>query len=407
VKLLFCSVELKGEELDVVELTVVLEEVPVLDTAIDEDVDDTLEIVIIALVELLLLLAIKLDEDDKVDETPVELENVLSAVLIDVLLADTKLDEDDTLEVRLVELEALLIVTLVEVLLLDFEVDSDNEFEVTLVELDSVLSVVLIGVSLACVEPDDVVALDETPETPMDVVLVKLLLLSVKYIKLEEVLKEVGAVPLVIDESKGELLKLVRLVNVLLDTEGLNEIPLAIIELKDEVVLLMVDEIEPAVDVLRIVAVLGEDNVAVLLKVLENMDTGGLDCVIESVDVDPVVGSETPVGVVHVGGGACAIPLVDSRPRQTWFWGIAYRAKYGVALLKVSVKQNVLINCSTLCTSRGASVVKLRPEFRMRSVESVRHRGDRCLLDSARKKRETGQQEMMEGEKDKERHTSF
>jgi hypothetical protein len=34
----------------------------------------------------------------------------------------------------------------------------------------------------------------------------------------------------------------------------------------------------------------------------------------------------------------------------------------------------------------------------MRYVESVRHRGDRCLLDSAKKKRGTGQQQIIEGE---------
>jgi hypothetical protein len=322
VKLLLCSVELKGEELDVVELTVVLEEVPVRDTKIDEDTDDTLDIVLIALVELLLL-AIKLDEDDKVEKTPVEktpveLESVLSAVLVDALPADTKFDEYDTLEVRLVELVQ------------DMELDDIGLNMVQVVDETTEVEDVpdeLARPPLVDIEPLDDELEDEAKRFDDEAIEHEIGVEELEDIKLDEEAIDFEVEELE-DAELDELVKPNELDTEMPDVEELDvKLPACIdvVELKDKVVLLMVDEIEPAVEVLRIVAVLAEDNVAALLKVLGTMDTDEIDCMLESVDVDPVIGPETPVGVVHAGGGACMVRFVQSSPRGTWFWGIVFR----------------------------------------------------------------------------------
>lgn len=93
-----------------------------------------------------------------------------------------------------------------------------------------------------------------------------------------------------------------------------------IIVLKDGVVLPIVIETEPAVDVLKPVLVktgLEESNVTVL-RLLEAMTIDEIDSALVTEEADPVIGPETPVGVNHFRGGACAVRLVDNRPWWTW-----------------------------------------------------------------------------------------
>lgn len=90
-----------------------------------------------------------------------------------------------------------------------------------------------------------------------------------------------------------------------------------VLVLCNKVVLLMMEDKDPAVEelcMLTIVLELEGDADVVLPEVFEVVDRLELVCMLEVLadapSLDPVDGPETPVGVIHFDAGACAVRLV-------------------------------------------------------------------------------------------------
>jgi hypothetical protein len=269
-------------------------------------------------VELVLLLLDPLLEEELRDE--VELDIML--VIVDTMPMEAEVKEDNELV-----LDRLLVVEIkledderVDVILVKLEDDTDETKElevildVTVLETEDSEALVNMLVELGVAELFGVLVvgnIDDSDELGLELTeeeLAKVLELAVSDEIIELELLEIVPIPartvvlplalLLLDPEIEEVLENV--------VDGTPLVERLVLENWNDIVLLMVED-EPAIDELCVLLdiVEGEITVVVLPMMFEVVDM--LELLLDAPVLDPVAGPETPVGVVHLHIGASAV----------------------------------------------------------------------------------------------------